>query len=124
MSGLKRSAPKFTEPETSTSGGARKSMLATGSLSPECIKKRFQIQTAARLQTRAAALHIPIRAPCKIAHAITPFAMCNIQLLVVPFRCRGEVSHFVAAPLQSIAAEGRLNARLLDLGDVTAKFYL
>jgi hypothetical protein len=90
----------------------------------ERVKKRFQIQTAARLQTRLVALHIPVSAPGKTAHTVTPFAMCNIQLLVVPFCCRGELSHFVAAPLQSIAAQGRLDARLLDLGDVAGKFYL
>ena len=90
----------------------------------ECVKKRFQIQTAARLQTRPAVFHIPTGAPGKTAHTITPFAMCNIQQLVAPFCCRGEVSHFVAAPLQSIAAEGRFHVRLLKLGDVAAKFYL
>src|SRR6266496_368353 len=90
----------------------------------ECVKKRFQIQTAARLQTRLVALHIPVGAPGKTAHTVVPFAMCNIQLLVVPFCCGGEVFHFIAAPLQSIAAEGRFYMRLLELGDVAAKFYL
>src|SRR5882757_2257565 len=90
----------------------------------ECVKKRFQIQTAARLHTRAASFHMPIGAPGKTANTTTPFEMCNIQLLIVPFCCRGEVSHFVTASLQSIAAQGRLDARLLHLCNVTAKFYL
>ena len=50
--------------------------------------------------------------------------MCDSQLLVVPFCGCGEVSHFVGAALQSITAKGRFDVRLLDLGDISAKFYL
>ena len=99
-------------------------MLATGSPSPNASRNAFKSRLLRACKLALLASHIPIRAAGKTAHAITPFAMCNIQVLVVPFGGRGEVSHFVAAPLQSIAAEGRLYARLLDLGDVTAKFYL
>jgi hypothetical protein len=76
------------------------------------------------LETRAAALHIPVDAPGKTAHVIAPFAMRDGQLLIVPFCGRGKISHFVAAPLQSIAVKGCLDARLLELSDVPAKFYL
>src|SRR5438046_4276281 len=90
----------------------------------ERIEKSFQIQTAAGLETRAAALHIPIHAPGKAAHVIAPFAMSDGQLLIVPFCNCGEVSHFVVAPLQSIASKGCLDMCLLELSDVPAKFYL
>src|SRR5947199_180756 len=90
----------------------------------ERVEKSFQIQTAAGLETRAAALHIPIHAPGKTAHVIAPFAMSDGQLLIVPFCNCGEVSHFVVAPLQSIASKGCLDMCLLELSDVPAKFYL
>ena len=84
----------------------------------------FRSRLLRALKTRRCCFTFQLGAPGKTAHTITPFAMCNIQQLVAPFCRGGEVSHFVAAPLQSIAAQGRLDARLLELGDVSAKFYL
>ena len=50
--------------------------------------------------------------------------MGDIQVLVIPFDGSGQLSHFVVAPFQSIAAQRRLYARLLDFCDVSAEFYL
>ena len=97
---------------------------ASGSPSPNASRKAFKSRLLRVWKLALLPCTFQFGAACKTAHVIAPFAMCDIQLLVVPFCGHGEVSHFVAAPLQSITAECRLDARLLDLGDVAAKFYL
>ena len=122
MSGRRRFASKLTEPETSTSGGTRKVDIRERPAEPECVEEKFQIQTAARLKIRAVALPIPIGAAGKTAQLVTPFALCDVQMLVLPLRRDGEVPHFVVAPLQSIAAQRRLDARILDLATSPVNF--
>ena len=66
---------------------------------PESIKKGFQIQAAAQLEIGDVGFAVPISAPRKIALAVAPLAMCDVQVLVIPFGSSGQVSHFVTAAL-------------------------
>ena len=70
------------------------------------------------------ALLVPISTARKSAHVVTPFAVCDIQALVVPFGGGGQVSHLVVAALQALATQRRLEPRILDFGDVSAELYL
>jgi len=101
---------------------ASKMSCRQGRRRDQSIEKSLQIQAAAHLKIHGAAFRVPIGASGKTAHAVTPFAMCDIQVLVIPFDGSGQVAHFVVAPFQSIAAQRRLYARLLDFCDVSAEF--
>ena len=85
------------------------------------IKKRLQIQAAARFEIGGVGFPVPISVSGKTALAVAPFAMCDIQVLIIPFRRSGQISHFVAAALQSVAAQRRFDARLFDFRDVSAE---
>jgi hypothetical protein len=69
-------------------------------------------------------LPVPIAASRKRAHVVTPFAVCDIQALVVPFGGGRQASHFVIAALQPLAMQRRLDPCILDFSDVSAEFYL
>src|SRR5205814_9324258 len=88
------------------------------------VKKRLQIQAAARFEIGGVRLPVPISASGKTAIAIAPFAMCNVQVLIIPFGSGGQISHFVVAALQSVSLQRRLHARLFDFRDVSAEFQL
>ena len=85
------------------------------------IKKRLQIQAAANLEIGAIDFAVPISAASKIALSVAPLAMRDGQVLVVPFGSGRQVSHLVAAALQSLAAQRRLYARFFDFCDVSAE---
>ena len=91
---------------------------------PESIKKGFQIQAAAQLEIGDVGFAVPISAPRKIALAVAPLAMCDVQVLLIPFASSGQVSHFVAAALQSVAAQRRLYVRFFDFCDVSGELHL
>ena len=65
----------------------------------QSIKKTFQIQAAAHLKICAVALPTPLGTARKTAHAVTPFAVCDLEALVVPFSHRRQVPNFVIAAL-------------------------
>src|SRR5207245_2545467 len=85
------------------------------------VKKCLQIQTAARFEVGGVGFRVPISAPGKTAVAVAPFAMCNVQVLIIPFGGSGQISHFVSAALQSVPVQGCLHVRLFDFGDVSAE---
>src|SRR5262245_66410082 len=79
------------------------------------IKECFQIEAALNLEFGGVAFPIPIAAPVETAPAVAPLAVRDVQPLVIPFCCSGEIPNFVAAAFQSIAAQRRLDPRLSDL---------
>ena len=89
---------------------------------PKSIKKRLQIQAAPGFEIGGVGFRVPISASGKTALAIAPFAMCDVQMLIIPFRSNGQISHFVAAALQSVPVQSRFYARLFDFRDVSAEF--
>src|SRR6266446_10090173 len=88
------------------------------------IKKRLQIQAAARFEIGGVRFPVPISASGKTALAIAPFAMRDVQVPIIPFGSSGKISHFVAAALQSVPVQRRLYMRLFDFRDVSAELYL
>src|SRR6266446_8469586 len=90
----------------------------------ECSKKCFQIETALNLEFGSVAFPIPIATAGETALAVAPLAMRDIQPLVVPFCGSGEVSNFVAAALQSLPAQRRLDSGFFDFRDVSAELHL
>src|SRR6476660_6743320 len=61
------------------------------------IKKGLQIQGAARFEIGGVRFPVPISASGKAALAVAPFAMCDVQVLTIPFSSSGQVADFVAA---------------------------
>src|SRR5215471_10650668 len=90
----------------------------------ESCKKCFQIEAALNLEFGGVAFPIPIAAAGETAPAVAPLAMRDIQPLVVPFCGSGEVSSFVAAALQSLPAQRRLDSSLFDFRDISAELHL
>ncbi len=90
----------------------------------ESIEECFQIQSAVNLEFGDVAFSIPIAATGEGAFPVAPFTMRDIQSLVVPFGRGGQIINFVAAPLQSVAAQGRLDPGVFELCHVSAELQL
>src|SRR5215472_374402 len=88
----------------------------------ESIKERLQIQAAARFEICSVGSPIPISASGKTALAVVPFAVCDVQVPIIPFRSSRQISHLVASTSQSVPVQRRLYSRLFDFGDVSAEF--
>src|SRR5262249_5267242 len=86
------------------------------------VEECFQIKSAVNLEFGSFAFSLPIAASGESAFAIAPFAMRDIQPLVVPFSRGREIVNFVAASLQSFPAQGRLYPGVFELCDVSAEF--
>ena len=119
--------PKFSWPEIYRPGDfdqRRRVKFRAGERFPQAqsIKKRLQIQGAAYLEIGVVTFPVPISASDETALAVAPFAMCDVQVLIIPFSGGGQISYFIAAALQSVPVQRRLYVRLFDFCDVSAKF--
>src|SRR5262249_11338477 len=90
----------------------------------ESIKECFQIKAALNLEFGGVALPIPIAAAGDAAPAVAPLTVRDVQSLVIPFCCSGEIPNFVAVALQSVPAQRRLDSGLFDFRDVSAELHL
>ena len=87
----------------------------------EGVEKSFQIQSAVNLEFGDVGFAIPIAATSEGAFPVAPFTMRDIQSLIVPFGRGGQITNFVAASLQPVPAQSRLDPGVFEFCDVSAE---